>query len=63
MLVLSRKLNEEIIIDGDIRVKILEISGHRVRLGISAPNHVPVHREEIKNRIAEDVREFEIALT
>ena len=51
MLVLSRKLNEEIIIGGDIRVKILEISGNRIRLGISAPNHVPVLREEIYARM------------
>lgn len=47
MLVLSRKWNEEIIIAGNIRVKILEISGNRVRLGVSAPDDVPVLREEI----------------
>lgn len=47
MLVLSRKWNEEIIIAGNIRVKILEISGNRVRLGVSAPDEVPVLREEI----------------
>lgn len=37
MLVLSRKLNEEILIDGGIRVKVLEINGNRIRLGIVAP--------------------------
>ena len=51
MLVLSRKLNEEIIIGGNIRVKILEINGNRIRLGISAPHHVPVHRQEIVAQI------------
>lgn len=50
MLVLSRRLNEEIIIAGNIRVKVLEISGNRVRIGISAPDQVPVLREEIYSR-------------
>jgi carbon storage regulator len=47
MLVLSRKLNEELVIGNNIRVKILEIKGNRVRLGICAPDHVPVMREEL----------------
>lgn len=47
MLVLSRKWNEEIIIAGNIRIKVLEITGNRVRLGVSAPDDVPVLREEI----------------
>lgn len=47
MLVLSRKPNEEIVIAGNIRVKILEIKGNRVRLGISAPEDVAVHRQEV----------------
>lgn len=51
MLVLSRKSNEEIIIGSDIHVKVLEISSNRVRLGISAPNHVPVLRQEIFARM------------
>jgi len=66
MLVLSRKSNEEIIIGGNIRVKILEINGNRVRLGISAPNHVPVLREEIFARMEANQAgelEFELAGT
>ncbi len=46
MLVLSRKLGEKISIDGDIQVEILEVSGHRVRLGISAPRDVRILRSE-----------------
>jgi len=61
MLVLSRKSNEEIVIGSNIRVKILEINGNRVRLGISAPNHVPVLREEIFARM-EANREGELEL-
>ena len=47
MLVLSRKLNEKIVIDGDIIVTVVKIDRNQVRLGIEAPGHVPVYREEI----------------
>jgi carbon storage regulator len=47
MLVLSRKLNEEIVIGGKIVVKVVEIRGDRVRLGIQAPPATTVHRAEI----------------
>ncbi|MDB5391927.1 MAG: Translational regulator CsrA [Planctomycetaceae bacterium] len=47
MLVLSRKCDQEIVIAGNIRVKILEISGNRVRLGVEAPAFVSVLREEL----------------
>ncbi len=47
MLVLSRKKNEVIVINGDIRVTIVEVHGDRVRVGIDAPKTVPVHREEV----------------
>lgn len=47
MLVLSRKQNETIIINGNIRVTILAIKEDRVRVGITAPADVRVDREEI----------------
>ena len=47
MLVLSRKADESIIINGEIRVKVLGVSGNKVRLGIEAPNDIPIRREEI----------------
>ena len=47
MLILSRKLNESIIIDGRIIVKVLRIEKDTVKLGIQAPAELPVHREEI----------------
>ena len=49
MLVLSRKLNEKIVIDGNIVVTIVKIDRNQVRIGIEAPAHVPVFREEIIN--------------
>jgi carbon storage regulator CsrA len=47
MLVLSRKLNESIHIDGDIHVKVIAIQGKTVRLGFEAPASVGIYREEI----------------
>jgi len=47
MLVLSRKLSEEIVIDGHITVKVLRIQGHRVYLGIEAPKEVAIRRGEL----------------
>ena len=55
MLVLSRKKNEAIIINGNISITVLDVGYDRVRLGIVAPREVPVHREEVFERIhAED---------
>lgn len=47
MLVLSRKINESIVIGDDVVVTIVDIRGDKVRLGITAPRDVPVHREEV----------------
>jgi carbon storage regulator len=47
MLVLSRKIGEEIVIGDNIRVRILEIHGRQVRLGFVAPVSVHIHREEL----------------
>ena len=47
MLVLSRKKGKDIIIAGNIVVKVVEIRGDKVRLGIEAPKNVPVDRAEV----------------
>ena len=47
MLVLSRKKEERIRIGDDIKIVVVEIRGDKVRLGIDAPRHIDVHREEI----------------
>jgi carbon storage regulator len=47
MLVLSRKRGEALIVDGNITVKVLEVRGDRVKLGVDGPPEVPIHREEI----------------
>ena len=51
MLILSRKLNESIVINGNIIVKVLRIERDTVKLGIQAPPELPVHRQEIHDII------------
>ncbi len=53
MLVLSRKKDETIVINGSIKVTIVEIRGDKVRLGIEAPRDVVVHRQEVLAAIAD----------
>jgi carbon storage regulator len=57
MLILSRKVQESIVIDGRIVVKVVRIDGDQVKLGIEAPNSVPVHRQEIYDEIQRSNRE------
>ncbi len=51
MLVLSRKCGEQIMIGPDVAVRVIGIYGNCVRLGIVAPRHVAIHREEVFRRI------------
>ncbi len=47
MLVLCRQKNESIVIDDDVTITVVQIQGDRVRLGITAPKDVGVHRQEV----------------
>ncbi|MCO6456125.1 MAG: carbon storage regulator CsrA [Pirellulaceae bacterium] len=51
MLVLSRKLGEQIMLGDEVVITIVEIRGDKVRLGIDAPANVPVHRREVYEAI------------
>jgi|GEM_PF-125650 len=54
MLILTRKVGEAIVIDGQIAIKVLEIKGGQIKLGVEAPNHITVHRQEVLSRIQEE---------
>ncbi|RID84788.1 carbon storage regulator [Peribacillus asahii] len=47
MLVLTRKLNESIMIGNDIEITVLAVEGEQIKLGIQAPKHVDIHRKEV----------------
>lgn len=65
MLILTRKANESLVIDDQIVITILGIEGERVKLGISAPREIAVHRKELwdaikeQNQIAENLAKKE----
>lgn len=56
MLILTRRINETLNIGDDVQVTVLGIKGNQVRIGINAPRDVPVHREEIYQRIKREER-------
>lgn len=64
MLILTRKAGEEITIGDQIVISVLEVRGSQVRLGISAPHSITIHRGEIYERIREEnLRAGSVALS
>ncbi|MEM7455199.1 MAG: carbon storage regulator, partial [Planctomycetota bacterium] len=65
MLVLSRKKNESIVIDGNIKIEVLKIQGNTIRLGITAPHQVKVLRGELapfgKESTAEETQRLDVS--
>ncbi|MFP4105201.1 MAG: carbon storage regulator CsrA [Phycisphaerae bacterium] len=57
MLVLSRQRDETIMIGDDIEITVVDIRGEKVRLGINAPAHIPVHRKEVYEAIKREAKE------
>ncbi|MCH7839266.1 MAG: carbon storage regulator CsrA, partial [Planctomycetes bacterium] len=51
MLVLSRQRDETIMIGDDVQITVVDIRGDKVRLGITAPRHIQVHRKEVYDAI------------
>lgn len=61
MLILTRKVNESIIIGDDVTVTVLGIKGNQVILGVGAPKEVSIHREEVYERIQAEKEEDAVA--
>ena len=57
MLVLTRKAGQNIAVGNEIRISVIEIKGRQVRLGIEAPDEMPIHREEVFLRIQAENQE------
>ena len=57
MLVLSRQKDETIMIGDDVEITIVDVRGDKVRLGITAPKHIPVHRREVYDAIQREKAE------
>jgi carbon storage regulator len=56
MLVLSRRVGESLMIGDEVTITVLGVNGNQVRIGINAPKNVPVHREEIYQRIQKEAQ-------
>ena len=57
MLILTRKIGEAVAIGDEVKVQVVEVKGRQVRLGITAPAALAVHREEVFQRIQEQNRQ------
>lgn len=56
MLILTRRVGETLVIGSEVTVTVMAVNGGQVRIGIHAPKNVPVHREEIAERIRREVQ-------
>ena len=54
MLILTRRINEAIMVGDEVTVTVLEVKGNQIRFGIDAPKDVAVHREEIYQKIQDE---------
>ncbi|MGD2113148.1 MAG: carbon storage regulator CsrA [Gammaproteobacteria bacterium] len=54
MLILTRRVGETLMVGDDVTITVLGVKGNQVRIGVNAPKHVAVHREEIYERIKDE---------
>lgn len=57
MLILTRRVNETVMVGNDVTITILGVKGNQVRIGVNAPKDVAVHRQEIYERIQNEGKE------
>ncbi len=63
MLILTRRVGESLMIGDDVTVTVLGVKGNQIRIGVSAPKEIAVHREEIYQRIQAEGEKKEAAQT
>ena len=56
MLILTRRVGESLMIGDEVTVTVLSVKGNQVRVGVNAPRHIAVHREEIYERLKSEQR-------
>ena len=61
MLILSRQKDESIMVGDDVEITIVDVKGDKVRLGITAPKEIPVHRKEVWDAIQREKKEAQEA--
>jgi carbon storage regulator len=61
MLILTRRVGQTVIVGNDVTVTIVGVKGNQIRLGISAPKNVSIHREEIYERIRREQHQTRLA--
>ena len=54
MLILTRRVGETLMVGDDISITVLGVKGNQVRIGVNAPKHIAVHREEIYERVKQE---------
>ena len=59
MLILTRKVNETLMVGDDVSVTVLGIKGGQIRIGINAPREIAVHRQEVYEKILQERKEVE----
>lgn len=62
MLILTRRPGETVMIGSEVTLTVLGVKGNQVRIGINAPKNVPVHREEIYDRIKREMQGGEVGM-
>ena len=58
MLILTRRVNESLLVGDDVTVTVLGVQGNQVRIGINVPKETTVHREEIYHRILQEKKQL-----
>ncbi len=54
MLILTRRLGESIVIEDNIKITVVDINKQQIKLGIDAPKHITINREEVARRVKEE---------